>query len=363
MKVDVVRHPSSAALSKATTTVAMPAFNTSTYIDDAIQSILGQTYTSFILHVHDDGSSDDTVDVALAYSDDRILISRSENSGQAAARNIIVEMANTAYIAMMDSDDVSEDDRLATQLTQLRNNEDVDIVTSSMSVLGSTDAPELWLRPSRKHDELATALLADSDIAFGTAFGRASAFKSFPFDPHLRFAEDYDFWTRTILGGTRVQSIEDPLYRYRRHASNSHSRVRDTATSVRDVKRRYHQATLRGPGAANFSAWMMWASELTYEHLDNPDIVDAALEMAVGTGLDNVWSPHLPKPLIADLARDIMSKLYVRQPALSSFRQIPLVARAYGLRATAVGIKRTASTWPPPVGRGGRPSYNWQSLL
>lgn len=358
-----LRSPSSSALKSASTTVVMPAFNTARYIGKAIESILGQTYSAFVLHIHDDGSTDGTTDIAQSYKDARIAITKGPNRGVSSARNLIVRMAETEYVAMMDSDDISTATRFADQLKQVNSHPGVDIVTSSMRALGSPGQPDLWLRPSRSHDALATALLADSDIAFGTAFGRTAAFRSFPFNPQLDFAEDYDFWTRAFLGGIRVQSFEEPLYYYRRHGANSHLRVLNTATAVRAVKRRYHAETLSGPGAKAFSSWLTWASELRYDDLGDPVIVDASLEMAVGSGLDHVWSHSLPKPMIGALARQIMSKLYVRQPVASSLRQIPLVAREFGPRAAAVGTRRALSAWPPAIGSLRKPTFDWDSLL
>lgn len=84
----------------------MPAHNRAKVIGRAIDSVLAQDFSDFELIVVDDGSSDNTVDIARSYADPRIQIIRFEqNRGGNAARNAGIRRARAPLIAFLDSDD------------------------------------------------------------------------------------------------------------------------------------------------------------------------------------------------------------------------------------------------------------------
>lgn len=90
--------------------IIMPAFNASKYIRPAIESVLGQSYENWQLVIVDDGSTDDTLQIAQGYaasdSRNRIVVIHQENSGTAAAaRNTALEYVTGDYVQILDSDD------------------------------------------------------------------------------------------------------------------------------------------------------------------------------------------------------------------------------------------------------------------
>ena len=74
--------------------VVMPAYNVSTFIADAIESVLAQTFTDFELIIVDDGSTDDTVLICNRFDDRRIRLVSQKNRGLAGARNTGIRAAN-----------------------------------------------------------------------------------------------------------------------------------------------------------------------------------------------------------------------------------------------------------------------------
>lgn len=89
-------------------TVIMPAYNAEMYIDKAIKSVLGQTYSNWELIIVDDGSTDTTPSIVDAYAkqDERIIVIHQPNSGTAAAaRNRALDVATGEYSQMLDADD------------------------------------------------------------------------------------------------------------------------------------------------------------------------------------------------------------------------------------------------------------------
>jgi glycosyltransferase involved in cell wall biosynthesis len=98
--------------------VIMPAYNSTKYIGEAIQSILNQTYTKWELIVVDDGSTDDTVQVVQKYidQDSRIRLYKNEHGGPSQARNTAIEHAQYDWLALLDADDIALPQRFAKQI-------------------------------------------------------------------------------------------------------------------------------------------------------------------------------------------------------------------------------------------------------
>lgn len=95
--------------------VVMPAYNASRFIAESIQSVQNQTYTNWELIIVDDGSTDNTYEIAanFAAADKRIKIKQQKNSGVSSARNLALDCARGGYIAFLDADDLWDKEFLA----------------------------------------------------------------------------------------------------------------------------------------------------------------------------------------------------------------------------------------------------------
>lgn len=105
--------------------IIMPSYNATMFIQEAIDSVLKQTYCNWELIIVDDGSKDDTVGLITQYlnEDSRIrLIQLQKNSGAAVARNTAIENANGRYIAFLDSDDKWISKKLEIQIAYMIKN-------------------------------------------------------------------------------------------------------------------------------------------------------------------------------------------------------------------------------------------------
>jgi glycosyltransferase involved in cell wall biosynthesis/SAM-dependent methyltransferase len=114
--------------------VIVPFWNTRLFLEDAIQSVLGQTFADWELLLVDDGSNDGSTQVARQYVDrfpERLRYIEHEchqNRGVAASRNLGVRQARGGYIAFLDSDDVWVPNKLARQLAILESERDAAMV-------------------------------------------------------------------------------------------------------------------------------------------------------------------------------------------------------------------------------------------
>lgn len=121
--------------------VIMPAYNAEKYIEEAVSSVLSQTYKNWELLILDDCSSDCTAEIAeyFASLDTRIRLLRNpQNMGVAKTRNRGFDIAKGEWIALLDSDDVWHSDKLEKQLLQ------------GVLVRISSTAPTRWLMKAER---------------------------------------------------------------------------------------------------------------------------------------------------------------------------------------------------------------------
>ena len=93
---------------KPAVSVIIPCYNHAHYLCRAVQSVLAQTYADWEAIIVDDGSTDNTREVATRFSDPRVRYIYQENRGLSAARNTGISAAQGSYLAFLDADDELE---------------------------------------------------------------------------------------------------------------------------------------------------------------------------------------------------------------------------------------------------------------
>ncbi|WP_429078634.1 glycosyltransferase family 2 protein [Aeromonas hydrophila] len=116
--------------------IVVPVFNVEDYINDALKSMLNQTYKNIEIIVVDDASTDKTYDILNGFKDDRVKILRNKkNSGICHSLNKALSIAKGEYIARADGDDILLPDRISQQLAYLKENPDIGIVGCSLTTI------------------------------------------------------------------------------------------------------------------------------------------------------------------------------------------------------------------------------------
>lgn len=118
--------------------VVMPVYNCKNYLDEAIQSVLTQTFDDFEFIIIDDGSTDDTVERVLKYTDPRIRLLRNTHDF-IGTLNMGLSKAQGKYIARMDSDDIMMPERLATQYQTMETHPDIAVCASWFRLCGQSN--------------------------------------------------------------------------------------------------------------------------------------------------------------------------------------------------------------------------------
>ena len=208
----------------------MPAFNAASYIKEAIDSILNQSFKHFNLIILNDGSTDETESIILSYKDPRIVyLKNDKNEGLSYSRNKLIENAKGKYLAWMDADDISFPSRLEKEYRFLEHNLTVALVSSWVSIIDSdgqlTGQTNRSYIPSRY---LSSLLLFVNYIAQSAVLIRKSIFEEYAYNDNFPPVEDYQLWTQ-IAYQHPIHILPEVLVNYRVHEANASHRLNDLA--------------------------------------------------------------------------------------------------------------------------------------
>jgi len=178
--------------------VVMALHNSEEYVEDAICSVLNQTFSNFELIIVNDASGDNSLEVVkkIAEKDHRVVvIDLIKNIGVSNARNVALDKAKGEFIVIMDSDDVCKPDRLEVQIDFLEKNPDYGVCGSWMQILNENGEQEVWRSPTDHFDILAHQLFYNA-IYNPTVMIRASILResNISYDTSYVVAEDYNLW-------------------------------------------------------------------------------------------------------------------------------------------------------------------------
>ena len=226
--------------SKPSVSVITPAYNATGFLQQTIASALSQTYRDFELLVVDDGSTDDTLEVAqrFASTDSRIRVLKRSHAGPSAARNTAIAQARGDYFALLDSDDLWHPTFLEAQVTLLRARADVDVVTGNAYNLGGPLHGQPMNPTDGCREILPLEILArENSIFIMSVFRREVAERTGGFDESLPLNEDYDFWIRAAHAGCVFLYNPVPLGQYRRRPDSMSSNHLQMVTGIMRVLR------------------------------------------------------------------------------------------------------------------------------
>lgn len=204
-----------AARNDLSLSVVMPVHNAMPHVDDAVRSILEQTYADFELIIFDDGSTDGSTERLRQWAerDSRIRLTESKtNLGPVGSSKAVVELASGQIIARMDADDVSHPCRFERQLQVLADRPDVGLVACVCDVIGADGevvrGPDVWRLGRRSWF---------APFAHGSAMFRRQVFDAVGgYRDPCTFWEDQDLFVRMLaFSGSKVVTLPETLYRVR----------------------------------------------------------------------------------------------------------------------------------------------------
>jgi glycosyltransferase involved in cell wall biosynthesis len=204
-----------------TVSVVITCYDLGRYLDEAVNSVLAQTFQDFEILIVDDGSTDAATRALLAaYRRPRTRVIRSANQGLPAARNLGLKQSTGEFICSLDADDVLEPTCLEKSVEVLRQRPDVAFVSHWLRAFG---ADEWEWRPERCD----FPALLDVNTVNGAALVRRTALEAVGgFDEAMRDGcEDWELWIRLTEAGHRGLILPEFLFRYRRREDSMSSRM------------------------------------------------------------------------------------------------------------------------------------------
>ncbi len=206
-------------------TVVIPAYNYAHFLPEAIDSALSQDWQKVEVIVVDDGSTDNTPEVAAGYGD-RIRYIRKKNAGLPAARNTGIQAATYPFIGFLDADDRWEKGFLSCALKYLTSQDEQYGIVATQSVQIDENGLEFQLKSLTWH---VRGRLDHRDILLKTRFSPSAVvarksvlMEAGLFDETLRSSEDRDMWIR-MAAKKPAYLVPERLVYIRRHR-NSMSR-------------------------------------------------------------------------------------------------------------------------------------------
>jgi glycosyltransferase involved in cell wall biosynthesis len=229
--------------------VVIPCYNQAEFLGDAVESVVGQSFTDWEVVIVDDGSPDRTAEVAegLArrHPDRHIRIVRQQNSGPARARNAGIEQARGSYVLPLDADDRIAPEMLARTHALLEERPDVSIAYTDCRCFGAEDSVvaagsfDAWTLPT--HNQLGYCALYRREVWEGVG----------GYNPNMSHGfEDWDFWVGALEHGFTAVRIPEPLFLYR---------VRE---GTRTADAEAHRSELRSQIRLNHPALYRWDKRL-----------------------------------------------------------------------------------------------------
>ena len=181
--------------------IVMPIYNSETYLDEAILSIIHQTYQNWeLLVINEFGSNEEGKRIINRYAtiDSRIrLIQNSKRLGIAESLNEGLRQAKGEYIARMDGDDISLPKRIEKQVEFMEENNDILLCGVQVEVFG-TQRMEWKLETDPK--QIRSDLLIYTPCVHPTIFFRRDVIDKFGvfYNKAYKASEDFDFLTRVL---------------------------------------------------------------------------------------------------------------------------------------------------------------------
>jgi len=186
---------------KPLVSVVIPTYNRADKIKDSIDSVLNQTYENLEVIVVDDGSTDNTEEVINSYDDTRLRYIRfDENKGANVARNTGIKKAKGEFIALQDSDDIWDPEKIEKQFEAYQNTPDdykviYSVVCGHLTNGGKIHVPEKWARP--REGNIHHTLRKGSFVPMVSIFTKKSCIENVGyFDEDLPRSQDYELTFR-----------------------------------------------------------------------------------------------------------------------------------------------------------------------
>lgn len=224
-------------LDKPLVSVVMPNYNGARFVEQAIESVLAQTYQNFEIIVVDDCSTDNSADMIKkkCAGDIRLhLVTLDKNKGVANARNVGIKEARGEYIALLDNDDLWENDKLERQVAAAEQGADIVYCSYDFIDEDNNTIKRAFIVPERTDFD---SMLSSNVISCSTGFFKAELLKEHPFCAEY-YHEDYVLWMELLRLPIKAVGDQKVLMHYRQVKGSRSNKKGNAAKERWNIYRR-----------------------------------------------------------------------------------------------------------------------------
>ncbi|MFH1862214.1 MAG: glycosyltransferase, partial [bacterium] len=245
--------------------VIIPCYNYARYLQEAVNSVLAQTFQDIEIIIVNDGSTDESQYIAeelvRAHPDYRLQLICTENSGQpASSRNRGIQEAHGDFILCLDADDALEASLLEECVRLLDSDPNIAIAYTDRKDFDGVEQVVY----SREYDY---ALLKHANFISYCALYRREVWETVGgYRLNVKGVEDWDFWIAASARGYSGKRLPKPLFKYRRHDSGVFQQV------LKDYERKFAQIVLNNQDQFNQQT-IVWATQMLQAEQRKPPLV------------------------------------------------------------------------------------------
>ena len=261
--------------------VIIPAYNGDSYIAEAIDSALEQTYSDeYEIIIVDDGSTDNTFQVVEQYGDpeaypkgNRVNYLSQKNQGVAASRNLGLAAARGKYIAFLDQDDIFLPHKLSSQVALLDRDCDLGMVNSGWQIIDELGVASSAVQPWQQIPDLSCDNLVIWKPVFLGAmlFRRSWLERAKGFNTALEQTPDVELVMRLAMMGCTAAWVEEITVKYRQHDANASKNTLLQTQELNQITAKFFKRTNLSPQIKALEArsryesliWSAWRLQQT----------------------------------------------------------------------------------------------------
>jgi len=228
--------------------VIMSVYNGETYLEEAIRSVINQTFKNWELVVINDCSTDSTAEILerLASEDERIKVHTNEvNLRLPTSLNKAISLSTGKYIARMDADDICIPDRFEKQYKFMEEHKDIALSSCRFMTVKNGVYASGGAGGRCDNAAIKAMLLVANPILHPGVIAKAEVMKKFNYDTTLTCTEDLELWTRMVMGNQKMAILPECLLIYRLHDKQIPSTTLERQhTEVLKIQQKYYGTLL-----------------------------------------------------------------------------------------------------------------------
>lgn len=343
----------------------MSVYNGETYLAEAIESVINQTFKNWELIIINDCSTDSTEKILSDFSvrDERIKVYPNEiNLKLPTSLNKAISLCTGKYIARMDADDICLPDRLEKQYKFMQEHSDVALSSCRFMTVKNGVYASGGAGGRCDFESLKAMLLVTNPILHPGVIAKAEVLKSFNYDTTLTCTEDLELWTRLATNNQKIEIFPECLLIYRLHDKQITSTTLERQhTEVLKIEQKYYSSLFEGmdedmqkfyisgiyfkenADIDKFLEYAKWLKKAAKKHIDKDAINYALFEM-----LAEYKRCSVPR---SDILRAVLtfSPFFVAKEIVRRKKTAKRDIKKCLMVADSIGLKQTGGTKEFPI--------------